>query len=207
MSFSRALDVVLDLSLDALHEAGMCWTVVGSAASVLQGARLNPGDIDLLMRTPGGVFDLARLMTPLTPDQCPVEPGHHAWHSSLAHPVAADRPDPDAIVWHLARWFVEGFKVEAAHIEPPATYTSTRDPDFGIWECGPEIWPHITTVSYRQHQVPVVPLEIQLHTSMARGLDDRSREIANVLRSRGPNHALLQLALTAEERERIRDLL
>jgi hypothetical protein len=68
----------------------------------------------------------------------------------------------------------------------------------GIWEAGPEIWPHIRKVPFAGRLVPVVPLEIQIQTSFGRGLEERTAEMVAVLQQSSYDRELLQKALKRE---------
>jgi len=89
--------------------------------------------------------------------------------------------------------------VEFDIVGPEAMRTSQEGA--GIWEAGPEIWPHIRRVSFRGHRVPVVPLEIQLGTSLGRGLDQRVAEIVRVLDRDGYDEMLIGKALSPDHYE------
>lgn len=163
-----------------LARDGISWAVVGSAASALQGCHFTPADLDVLTADADGVTRFARLLADTLPPTCAHSPGHDLWRSSQALPVAADEPDPAAFQWHFARFLLDGFKVEVAHITPPKSLTGAGD-GAGIWEAGPEIWPYVRTVLFARCQVPVVPLEIQLKTALDRGQADRAGEIRRIL--------------------------
>ncbi len=205
MGFTRTLSEVLSISYRKLRNEGISWAIVGSAATALQGVHLSPGDIDLLMQTPAAVFDFSEMMSPLTP----AEPVHdlQEWYSWAEVPVLADDPDPQKTVWTFGRWRIGGFKVEAAHIQPPADYLEVKREGSGIWECGPEVWPHIKHVPWGDYELVVVPLEIQLHTCMSRELDDRVHRIVAVMRSEGYDGRLIDLSLTGEQKTRFNDSL
>ena len=72
----------------------------------------------------------------------------------------------------------------------------------GIWEAGPEIWPHIRCVPFARTRVPVVPLEIQLETSIVRGMQERTAAILAALRHNGYDHSLIQKALHSDHLEK-----
>ncbi len=203
MNYERTLQVVLNLSCGVLRREGVRWALVGSAATALQGVEIVPGDLDLLTMTPRGVYTFARLMSFHNASRSPAPVGTEDWLSTPGLPVSADEPDPQKTVWHFGRWLVEGFKVEVAHIEPPADFFDRYEPRMGIWEGGPQVWPHIKLVQYRGCDVPVVPLEIQLQTSMSRGLMGRAEAIAGVLHRRGYDADLLAVSLSAEHRAKL----
>lgn len=209
MCFARALNRLLTASYEELTGRRVNWVVAGSAATRLQGVNLTPRDIDVLMQMRRGVFEFARLMGPFTPAACPSDPvgENEEWYSSEKLPILVDDPDPHNTTWTFGRWYIEGFKAEVAHIKPPADYLETKRRDSGIWECGPEVWPHVRYVSWEGYRVPVVPLEIQLHTSLNRGLDSRVRNILDVLGTQGFDRHLLELSLTEEQKKQLVDIL
>jgi hypothetical protein len=77
----------------------------------------------------------------------------------------------------------------------------------GIWEAGPEIWPHIRMVYFGGRPVPVVPLEIQLETSLSRGLEDRVAAIIAAIREGGYDRDLVEMALNREHMEAFESLM
>ena len=105
-------------------------------------------------------------------------------------------------MWHFGRWLVAGLKVEIAHIRAPEGFPTSKD-GAGIWEAGPEIWPHLRRMPFAGHEVPVAPLEIQLETSLGRGLEERVAAITAVLRNQGYERELLERALHRERRTAI----
>ena len=197
MVWKSILEQVLALVYEPLEREGIRWTVLGSVATALQGCAVTPNDLDLLTFTPGGVYRVAELMAPHAPAVCELSNEDEAWFSSAALPVSSG-PDPFGFSWHFGRWHVDGFKVEVAHITPPDRFPASAD-GAGIWEAGREVWPHVRRVPFAGYQVPVVPLEIQLHTSMSRGLESRVEAIATTLEAQGHDTALLKLALSREQ--------
>lgn len=176
------------------------WAVIGSAATVLQGCAVTPRDIDLLAAHPEGVRRFVRLMEPYTPERCKHFPDHADWRSSRDRPVSVG-PDEYGFFWHFARWVAEGVKVEIAHIAAPEGFPTSKN-GAGMWESGPEIWPHVKNVRWGDHVVPVVPLEIQLETCMRRRLEERAAAIVAVLRRGGYDADLIRKALREEHRRR-----
>ncbi len=184
----------------ALEDPQTRWALIGSAATALQGCPVTPRDLDFLTQHPQGVRGFVARLAEFMPDTCPHRIEDPDWISSAAHPISHG-PDEYGYTWHFARWKIHGLKVEAAHIAPPKGFRTSEDGN-GIWEAGPEIWPHIVTTVAGSLRVPVVPLELQLGTNMQRGLDDRVRAIIGLLRKRGHDAELLQRALTADQRAR-----
>src|SRR6185436_10882364 len=167
MSWQTAREIVLQNVYAPLEAEQLRWAVIGSVASTLQGCRFEPGDIDLLTSEPNTVLRLAELMRPYAPPRSPSPPGVEDWLSSQEMPVSIG-PDPGGSVWHFTRWLIDGAKVEAAHIRPPEGFSPSQ-PGAGIWEAGPELWPHIQSAAFAGRTFPVAPLEIQLQTNRARG--------------------------------------
>ena len=197
-SWQSVLEKVASLAEPALERPETRWTVVGSVATALQGCEVVPRDIDLLAMEPAGVFRFVELMAPYTPARCENLQSHDDWHSSQEEPVS-EGPDDYGFYWYFARWFIDSVKVEIAHLVGPEGMKTSAE-GMGIWEAGPEIWSHIRRVSFRGHQVPVVPLEIQLEMSLRRGLDERVAAILSVLRREGYDEALVQQALSESHR-------
>jgi hypothetical protein len=195
-SWRVALEQLLDTAYAGLEREEIGWAVVGSAASALQGCAIVPDDLDVLLCEAEGVTRFAQLMDTYAPRTCVVEPGEEGWVSSRQQPVSVG-PDKYGFVWHFGRWYVDGFKLEAAHIVPPEEFALSAD-GAGVWDVGPEIWPHIRHVPFAGYQVPVVPLEIQLQTCLRRGLEARAEAIAALLHARGAERELLKVSLSPE---------
>lgn len=194
MSWERALNTVLRVAPPLLGgEEDRC-AVIGSVASALQGCQVSPRDLDLLAIRPAEVTRFAELMWAYTPKHVDHPTDHADWLSSQETPLSIG-PDDCGFVWHFGRWMVDGVKVEMAHIVPPAGMPMSAD-GAGIWEAGPEIWPHIRMVPFGGRRVPVVPLEIQLGTCFSRGLEERVAAIVAVFREGGYDRKLLEMALS-----------
>lgn len=193
MHWQSALEQVLEIIYTPLDHDRVRWAVIGSVASVLQGCQISPNDIDILAFNPQGVYCVAELMAGYAPPTCEYPLGDIEWRSSEALPVSAG-PDEYGFTWHFARWFVDDFRVEVAHIVAPEGFPTSND-GAGIWEAGPEIWPFIRTQPFAGYQLPVVPLEIQLETNLSRGLENRVGEIVAVFQENGYDCALIQKSL------------
>jgi hypothetical protein len=191
MPWRSALETIVALAQPMLR--GPHCALIGSAASALQGCRVVPGDIDLLAVDPEAVSCFAGLMAAYTPPHGEHSTDHARWLSSQETPLSTG-PDDWGFFWHFGRWQVDGIKVEIAHIAAPEGAKTSAD-GAGIWEAGPEIWPHIRFVPLAGMSVPVVPLEIQLGTNLSRGLEERAAEIVAVLRRDGYDGELIHRAL------------
>jgi hypothetical protein len=201
VTWSVALERLLDARAASPRPERDRWAVIGSVASALQGCALHPRDVDLLVALPDDVARWAAFMAPF--DGSPE--GHaddaDTWLSTTDSPVHSG-PDGYGFMWHFARTYIAGCKVEVAHLAPPEGFPTSSD-GAGIWEAGPEIWPHVKLVAFGGRQVPVVPLEIQLETAMARDLPERVQAILSVLRVHGHDADLLRRSLRAHHREAI----
>jgi hypothetical protein len=205
MLWPRALEIVLQVIDEPLRREQLRWAVIGSVASTLQGCHFEPGDIDILANAPETVQRIAEVMRPHTPLKPIAPPGNENWLSSQELPVNVG-PDPSGAVWHFARWLIDGVKIEVAHIQAPKGFATAAD-GAGIWEAGPEIWPHIRFVNFANFSVPVVPLEIQLQTNLGRGRTERCREIQRVLEENAYDRELLKKSLARANWEAFRGLL
>lgn len=201
ISWQRALKNVLDLLRVSEVEGKLWqhrWAVGGSGATALQGVNIVPNDIDILAHEPAGVFGFAELLSSYAPAHCDYMPGDEHWVSSKEMPVQADsKPDEYGMIWHFARWYLDGFKVEVAHIAPPSGFPRSGQ-GIGIWENGPEIWDYIHTVPFEGYQVPVIPLEIQLETCLSRELQERIDGILAVFDANGYQTNLLHQSLSSK---------
>ena len=196
MSWKLALNTVLNLARTLFDSNTPQCAVIGSVATALQGCHIAPRDLDLLATEPSHVYRFAELMSAHTPAHCEHPVSHDQWLSSEQMLISAG-PDDYGFFWHFGRWLVHGFEVEIAYITAPQGFPTSEE-GAGIWEAGPEIWPYIRYVSYGDHRVPVVPLEIQLETNLQRGLEKRAAEIVSVLRRKGYDARLLEQALNAD---------
>lgn len=183
---------VVDLIEGPLAQAGIAWSLAGSAATSIQGCAVIPRDIDLLLNEAEGVDALANLMEGYAPRVCDAEVGSEAWLSTLDKPIA-DQQDSEGFHWHWGRWLVRDFKVEGAHIRAPDGWQGGEP---GIWENGPEVWTLHRLVGFEGHRIRVPPLEVQLATCARRGLYERVEAITRVLRREGVDYELLKRSLS-----------
>lgn len=139
---------------------GLEWMLVGSAATALRVGAITPMDIDIVVLYPDDVSRAATVLpTPLS-----VEPGKAdeppAWVSTVAEPTlhfgdARER-------WSFGVWFIEGVKVELAHIDAPAVA------ELMIETRSSAVWRERDTLTCQGERVPTVPIETQLATMAAR---------------------------------------
>lgn len=155
--------------IEAVDQSSIIWMLVGSMATHLQGANLiEPGDIDILVHPDtddGALLALAERL-------CQAAPPTPLGGSDLA--TFRSTPGQPLISfgsWTFGRWHVEGGKLEVARIRERL--------DAGLLENqGRTTWQHRRVVSWREHEVPVVPLEVQWATIIERDQRDRMYAIA-----------------------------
>lgn len=197
-----ALEVFLKRTSSGLEESKRQWAIIGSVASVLQGCQLKPKDLDIIVKEPSTVYFINGLLKEFLVESSGEkdffeEAEDDWWLSSKEEPVSQG-PDQWGFTWIFARWLINDVRVEVAHITPPDGFLERTE---GLWEAGPEVWPHIKKVSFRKFQVSVVPLEIQLETNYSREIEERINNIIRVLRRRGFNRELIEKALSKQHKD------
>jgi hypothetical protein len=146
MSWELALKTVIRVAEPLFSGDQPSCAIIGSVASALQGCQLTPRDLDLLAIRPEEVVRFAELMWAYAPKRAEEPTDHADWLSSEEEPLSIG-PDDLGFLWHFGRWLIDGVKVEMAHIVAPAGFPTSADAA-GIWEAGPEIWPHIRRVPF-----------------------------------------------------------
>jgi hypothetical protein len=199
-----ALEQFLEKVYEKAAEKHIKWGIVGSVATYLQGCRIKPRDIDILVRKPSSVKFFADLLEDFYQeesdfDSITKEDTEHLWFSTNKKPVD-ESVDQWNFKWVFARVMINETEVEVAHITAPEGHPILTN---GIWEAGTKIWPQIKRVPYLNYKIPVVPLEIQLGTNLGRGLDKRIDEILQVFKKEGYNRDLLNEALSSEMLEKV----
>ena len=143
------------------------WMLLGSAATALRGAAIVPGDIDIALLTADDVTRAASVLpTPDAPK--PVESDELVpsdWISTAAEPTL--RFGHSGERWTFGRWFIDGVKVELAHIDAPAVAALM------IETRAPLVWHERKTLNCHDQPVPTVPVEVQLATMISRQQDAR----------------------------------
>lgn len=172
------------------------WILVGSAASVLQGCEMNPGDIDIYVKNQEGVKQFARLLEPYSLRTKSEAADRNNYLSSIEEPTYTET-FPSGFTWTKGRWMIQGMEVEVVDISQSAGIPDSLDGD-GIWEGGKYIWTYSKNVDFGSHTVPVVPLEIQLESNMRRKREERIDAIMKKLKTNGYNEALILKALSTD---------
>jgi len=147
-------DEALDAVATRLRAARARWFLTGSAALAVRGIDVVPRDLDLVVREPERAVEaLADVQT---------------------EPVTVNRPG----AW-IARWFSRGFlhaRVEwIADVDPAIDVYSSPN------EFGPRAVSRLETARWQDHDLLVVPLDIQLAVTERRGLAARAETIRDFL--------------------------
>ncbi len=182
-------DALVELAA-RLEHAGVEWMLVGSAATAVRGAAIEPGDIDVAVATPAGVRTAAEVL-PCRADSSPTaDPA--TWYISLAEPTLMF-VDPADARWTFGRWMLAGVKVELAHIDarPPA--------DLLIETSGTAVWKVRSALDWKGASIPVVPLEAQLATMIVRDQMDRLQATFSAVDPASVDVAMLRRALADRE--------
>lgn len=181
---------VLATVAEQLNAHRVDWMLLGSAATALRGAAVVPGDIDIAARTED---DIVRAAAVLPTPQSTEPDGPADWISTRAAPVlhfggAEER-------WTFGRWIIDAVKVELAHIDAPAVaglLLETR---------APLVWAHRQTLDCHGQPIPVVPLEVQLVTMIARHQDARLAATLAAVDSMTLDLPLLRRAIADKQSE------
>ncbi len=172
-----------------LERTDVEWMLVGSAATALWGAAIEPGDLDVAVATSTGVRAAAKVL-PCQADQSAATDG--LWFSSLVEPTMTFVADADAR-WTFGRWMLAGVKVELAHIDGGAPADLLRETS------GTAVWQERTFLNWNGARIPVVPLEVQLATMIFRDQDDRLQASLSAVDPASLDLAMLRRALADRE--------
>jgi hypothetical protein len=204
MSAKKALKTFCDL----YYASGLNtdWILVGSVASVLQGADMDPNDVDIYVKHEQDVKELSELMR----DFCETTSinltiSNPAWRSSVEEPYRT-QTSTSGFTWSKGRWTVHSFPLEVVHVSNSAGIPDSVHGD-GIWEGGKYIWHYQKKIRFENYEISVVPLEIQLESNLRRKREDRVRSIIAALKQNGYDKELLKKAVAAKHHEVVHDLL
>lgn len=164
------LRAVLTLVLDLIDPAatGFEYRLVGTAACLAQGVQLPVGDIDILVARRS---DVDRFATAL------------AGFPWLEPPVWL--PDAQQYFGHCA---VDGIDVGASTVEVPTDGTAIECIGRGPWE-------RFVDVTFGDHIVPVVRLELRLVSELVRNRPERYEPLIAHMRSHGADRQLVEQAM------------
>ncbi|MHA1675047.1 MAG: hypothetical protein ACTSYI_15630 [Promethearchaeota archaeon] len=196
-NWRAALKDFLDKTYQGCAQKQYEFVLVGSAATAMQNCRIQPKDIDILAKSPETVKFIADLMSDFEIDEFPSD-DIDLWYSSKQSRVFIIKNKERNEMWHMARWMVQGVKIEVSYMASLSTLDDSHEAGY-IWENGPDMYPHVKHLDFGGYDIGVVPLEIQLSSNYLRKLNDRVGEIARIFHSSGFNKNLLQQALTSEQ--------
>ncbi|NPE09721.1 MAG: hypothetical protein GNW80_15670 [Asgard group archaeon] len=197
-SFARFLEI----AYEPLKERNLCWAIMGSLASVLQGCNLLPNDIDILVEKQEAVYFISSLFTEFFKEEKSKSPfdDSETWLSSKEQPVFKGF-DQWHFQWTYAKWKINNMFIEVTLKLPPENHPTKIH---SIWESGPNVWSYIKKIPFNGFQIPVIPLEIQLDTNIERGLDDRIKQILVIFEKQGYDEKLLDEVLSEKHKEKLK---
>ncbi|GEO81676.1 hypothetical protein [Pararhodospirillum oryzae] len=167
-SLRARLARVLDL---VAREGAFRYRLIGTAAALLRGVPLVPGDVDFLAGARGDVDTFARALGAY---RCLTPP---TWMPSA---------------WqYYAAFEVDGLKIEASTVERPSDSPFLETLGRGPWE-------HFSTIAAGDTRVAVVALELRLATELRRGRKEHADLLIHWMRDQGCDPRLLENALHAQ---------
>ncbi|MFD1017701.1 nucleotidyltransferase domain-containing protein [Thalassobacillus hwangdonensis] len=188
---------------DRLDGKEIEWILVGSAGSVLQGADMEPNDLDLYVRSEKALKEIMNNFSALLPEKASeVDYDNPAWLSSLTE-TTFTQSFPFGFTWTKGKFFVAGFPVEVVLISESGGIPDNMTGD-GIWEGGQYIWELSKEVRVDTHTIRTVPLEIQLESNLRRERDERAEAIIETLNKNGYDESLLTKALAQKHQAEIK---
>jgi len=193
-SILNTLTIVLNKMAQPLQKKKIDWVIIGSLSSKLQGCAVEPKDIDILVKDAKSVAIVANYFTDYFVEESQnksITEKNEKWRSTVTKPVD-ESVDEWGFKWVFARWDINNYEIEIAHITPPEGKELWTK---GIWEAGPGVWKYIKAIDKFNHSIPVIPLEIQLETNMGRGLTQRVDGILKVFKEKGYDKDLIKQAL------------
>jgi len=192
-SWKSALSKVCEIYIQS--NTKIDWILVGSVGSVLQGCKMEPGDIDIYVKHNEGVSQFAELLNEFSLPTKSEARHVNDWLSSKEEPVF-NQTFLTGFTWTKGRWKINGFNVEVVHISNSAGIPDSLTGD-GIWEGGQYIWSHFKNVRIGEYTIPTVPLEIQLESNLRRQRQDRIKSILYTIIHNGYDEKLIKKALSS----------
>ncbi|MFT4279182.1 MAG: hypothetical protein QM576_22790 [Rhodopseudomonas sp.] len=163
----RTLATVLGL---AKAQGGFDYRLIGTAADLLRGIPIEPGDVDFLMRARADVDTFARALAP---------------YRCLSPPTWMP-----CCVQYYAAFEVDGVQVDASTVE-----SSSQSPFIEAFGSGP--WTHFSEIAVADTRIPVVAPELRLATELCRDRKDQTAIITRWMRDHGCDAPLLRNAMEA----------
>jgi hypothetical protein len=182
------------------------WILVGSVASILQGAEMIPNDIDIYTRSPEGVTRLSEILSTYNVEQRSEHSYHDTRWLSSHEETLFTQTFPSGFSWTKGKWLISSFPVEVVQISNSAGIPDSTTGE-GIWEGGQYIWQYAKFAKFEDFVIPVVPLEIQLESNMRRDREERVQSILNTLQRNGYDNSLISKAISIKNLERVNGIL
>lgn len=162
----------------------MDWIIVGSAASLIQGCQqIQPNDIDIMVKHSSDVNQITSLFMDYLSEISPSQLFNKHWFSSKCSPTYTMVLDKK--VWSFARLHIIGVNIEISN-------TTTHE----YLELSDVIWKIKRFQNYLDTLFPVVPLELQLHSSYVLDKPERIQAIKEVIRRNNLDLHFLKSYLT-----------
>ena len=201
-SMKNSLSKFLEIAYEPLKERKINWAIMGSLASVLQGCKLLPNDIDILVEKQEAVHFISSLFTEYFIEEKRKSPfdDSEIWLSSNEQPVFKGL-DQWNFKWTYAKWKINKVFIEVTLKLPPENHPTKIH---SIWESGPNVWSYIKKMPFNGFQIPVIPLEIQLDTNIDRDFDDRIKQILGIFEKQGYDEKLLDEVLSEKHKEKLK---
>ncbi|WKW52075.1 hypothetical protein [Rhodomicrobium lacus] len=152
------------------REGGFSYRLIGTAADLLRGVPIEPGDVDFLASARADVDTFARAL---------------AAYRCLTPPTWMP-----CCLQYYAAFEVDGVQVDVSTVESPSQ--SAFIEAFGS---GP--WTHFSEIAVGDKRVAVVAPELRLATELCRDRKDRAEIIARWMRDHGCDAPLLRNAMEA----------
>lgn len=203
MTWKQALKTFCDLYSES--KLTNKWIIVGSVGSVLQKAIMIPNDLDIYVQNIEDVKDIAQLLKEFNlKTKSDLSYFDVEWLSSNEEPYFT-QSFSSGFTWTKGKWKIQDFSVEVVQISNSAGIPDS-DTGEGIWEGGKYIWELMKYVEFENHEIPVVPLEIQLESNIRRNRQNRIDAILNALITYDYDKDLLRKALSNTNREQFKEL-
>jgi len=179
-NWKKALTTLIENIDEPLKKKGLKWAIMGSVATILQGCKLQPNDIDILVEKPKTVHTISSLLADFYGEKIEGKPfdNKKKWLSSKEQPVY-EGLGPFGFSWVFAKLKINDFFVEVTHKLPYEDHPFRNNT---IWESGPNVWPYVKEVSFKEYQILVIPLEIQLETNFEREFENRIKQIIELFK-------------------------
>jgi hypothetical protein len=161
------------------------WIIAGSTASLILGCNdIQPNDIDILVKQNCDVDKIVNLFIDYLPETNPSLLFNKNWVSTKRFPTFMINNDREK--WAFARLNIHSVIIEIAN---------TVSDEY--LELSPVVWELKKYEEYEEMFVPVVPLELQLHSSYEQKKLDRVRTIKEIIKSKNLDLQFMEIYLSS----------